>query len=202
MTERKTIGVLVPWMSGRFLGAILAGAHATARRHDMDVVMICTGLQTPESRDGGPTETISSPPGADLIAGWITIGDALSPEGYARLAERGAPIVTIARNVKDRSFPQIVGDNSAGTAESVRHLIEHGHTRIAFVGSQNISDLRERHEGYEQALRAHGIEPDAALLLDVDRPGRNMDGWPPSGYLRPACPARPSSVATTTWRLA
>ena len=54
---------------------------------------------------------------------------------------------------------------TGGAYAAVSHLIERGHKRIAFVSSDNLatSSVQERLAGYEQALRAHGIETEAAL---------------------------------------
>jgi len=40
----------------------------------------------------------------------------------------------------------------------VDHLIEHGHTQIGFAGDLSQRDIRERFEGYRDALADHGID--------------------------------------------
>ena len=54
-------------------------------------------------------------------------------------------------------------DNRSGVVEAVRHLVEHGHSRIAFAGAVDEADIRDRFDAYSEALRMHGIEPDPEL---------------------------------------
>jgi DNA-binding LacI/PurR family transcriptional regulator len=58
-------------------------------------------------------------------------------------------------------------DNRGGIFEAVRHLVEHGHTRIAFAGFLDQTDMRERCSAYEAALRECGIRPDPALVFET-----------------------------------
>jgi len=51
-------------------------------------------------------------------------------------------------------------ENREGAEAGVRHLIEHGHKRIACIGFQSGAyTIRERFEGYRQAMRIAGLEP-------------------------------------------
>jgi len=51
--------------------------------------------------------------------------------------------------------------------QAVRHLIEHGHRKIAFAGTLSQLDMRERYEGYQAALSEAGIEPDPELFFPM-----------------------------------
>ena len=49
----------------------------------------------------------------------------------------------------------VVSQNRAGAANGVRHLISHGHRRIAYLGDlTSIATAQERFDGYQDALRA------------------------------------------------
>jgi LacI family transcriptional regulator len=79
----------------------------------------------------------------------------------------GRPIVLV-----DRPAPEadsVTVDNRAGATRALRHLVAHGHRRIAFL-----SDLRslwtatERHAGYVEGLATEGITLDQRLtVMDV-----------------------------------
>lgn len=60
----------------------------------------------------------------------------------------------------------VINDNAAMAFRATEHLIQQGHRRIALLGwsSEKIWD-RELRRGYEDALRAHGIEPEADWAL-------------------------------------
>ncbi|MET4638035.1 LacI family DNA-binding transcriptional regulator [Mycetocola sp. 2940] len=61
-------------------------------------------------------------------------------------------------------------DDRKGGYLATRHLIDKGHTRIAFVGPRITERgvVKERYNGYRKALREAGIEPDDALIVATD----------------------------------
>ena len=60
----------------------------------------------------------------------------------------------------------VLSDNAAGAAGGVRHLIDAGHRRIAFLGdSRSIATAAARFTGYRQALAEGGLEFDQRLVL-------------------------------------
>lgn len=77
----------------------------------------------------------------------------------SRIEEAGLPTVLVARDVPGLdATPVVRGDDAVGMELAVRHLVEAGHRRIAFVGGSGRSSAgRERRRGYEMALEAAGI---------------------------------------------
>jgi LacI family transcriptional regulator len=76
-------------------------------------------------------------------------------------------------------FRSIVPDERGAARAAVTELLEHGHQRIAFLDDDTgtvASGLR--HEGYRDALRAAGIEPDPRLhpMIPPIAPGASADG--------------------------
>lgn len=58
-------------------------------------------------------------------------------------------------------------DDENGTVWAVRHLIQQGHRRIAFVGGYATSSTRQRRlQSYRDSLQRHGINFDPALCID------------------------------------
>jgi LacI family transcriptional regulator len=59
----------------------------------------------------------------------------------------------------------VLSENRGGARVGVRHLLERGHRRVAYLGDmQSISTARERFAGYREALRDAGITVDARLV--------------------------------------
>lgn len=84
----------------------------------------------------------------------------------AKLDASGIPIVIIDRPIPDLQADAVTVDNVGGTRAGVEHLLNLGHTRIAFLTDDlPIAPSRERLEGYRQALIARGIAPDPALIV-------------------------------------
>ncbi len=87
------------------------------------------------------------------------------------LTERraGTPIVFVDRPPAFLDADAVVADNAAGTRLGIRHLVDHGHGRIAYLGDmQTIFTARQRYEGYREELAAQGLPVDEALVrLDL-----------------------------------
>jgi LacI family transcriptional regulator len=59
-------------------------------------------------------------------------------------------------------------DDKLGARLATEHLLALGHRRIAHLaGPQRISTAVDRRRGYEEALKAAGIEPDPALIVET-----------------------------------
>ena len=82
-------------------------------------------------------------------------------------------MVLLSEEVEGFSCPVVRADNRIGVLQAMGHLVEHGHRRIAFVGSLFQKDTRERYEAYREALVDHGIEPDASLVFET---ADNLEG--------------------------
>src|SRR6185295_4425003 len=55
-----------------------------------------------------------------------------------------------------------------GVREGVRHLIAHGHRRIAFVGWLQYPAIAERYQGYRDALTESGLPCSPELVIDIE----------------------------------
>ncbi|MET0425294.1 MAG: GGDEF domain-containing protein [Actinoplanes sp.] len=164
--RRRTFGILSPFVGGDYYGAIIAGANEAAVAGG-DRVM---GLQTLNpgsySADRSGVPDYRRPVSWKHLSGLVVLPGAVDT-WYARAARRaGLPVVSVAQELADCSL--VLADNRSGVREAVSHLIEvHGHERIAFAGNLAHFDLRERHEGYREAMLAHGLEPRPELLFDT-----------------------------------
>jgi LacI family transcriptional regulator len=79
------------------------------------------------------------------------------------------PIVVTGRKLRAQGLFSLQIDDQNGAALAVRHLVELGHRRIAFItGSDNHPDALERLEGYKAALQAAAIGFDPRLIATGD----------------------------------
>ena len=78
-----------------------------------------------------------------------------------------APCVLCVRDLHFTRFDFIGSDNRRGTRMAVEHLVESGHTRIAFVGGTRDATPRiDRFDAYRSALDRAGIPVDEDLVVD------------------------------------
>ena len=77
----------------------------------------------------------------------------------------GTPVVGIDRTAHGLDLDTVVVDNVAGARDATEHLLDGGHSRVAYLGDlSTISTARDRRAGYEAALRVRGIAVDPALV--------------------------------------
>jgi LacI family transcriptional regulator len=92
-------------------------------------------------------------------------GDSVLP--LESLRRRGIPVVFLDRYPEGADFSSVSVDDVAGGCLAVRHLLERGHRRLAFVGGPStLRQVRDRRQGAEETVQAAG----AATLLAISTP--------------------------------
>lgn len=77
----------------------------------------------------------------------------------------GLALVFIDRPPSFLDADTVLASNREGARDGVRHLLQQGHRRVAFLGDmRSISTARERFAGYRDALRGASIEEDQRLV--------------------------------------
>jgi LacI family transcriptional regulator len=88
------------------------------------------------------------------------------------LSERSIPVVVIGRELQRAAVSSIVVDNEAGTRQSLQHLYELGHSKIAFIkGPKIFVDTQQRWRGLESFAQDVGLKIDPNLVVEIK--GRN-----------------------------
>ncbi len=155
----RTIGVVSPLVGGFYFGGVIAGVTRAAARAGMRVVAVQT-FPTRLAREQHPNAALPGSPAAlDVMDGIVVVTEALSPGMLQRLVDDGRPVVLVGADAPTDDTPSVRPDNTGGARAAVEHLVQHGHTRIGFVGDLTQSDIRERYQGYLDALAARGIRP-------------------------------------------
>jgi LacI family transcriptional regulator, fructose operon transcriptional repressor len=77
------------------------------------------------------------------------------------------PVVIIDRSVDADNVDMVLIDNVASACRLTTHLIENGYRRIAAILGEASTTGRQRHQGYADALKTHGIPYTAELVRYV-----------------------------------
>ena len=78
--------------------------------------------------------------------------------------DQGVPVVFVDRPPRGLEADTVLTDNREASLTAVRHLLAHGHRDIAFLSDDlEVSTARERHAGYQQAMREAGVDPGPVL---------------------------------------
>jgi LacI family transcriptional regulator len=110
------------------------------------------------------------------------------------------PSVLLDCFVPDRSLPSVVPDELAAAHKATSVLLEKGHKRVGFLNNRDpIPATSARLQGYSDALAAHGIPFDPALVTS--------DSSDPDGGIRSAktlmqLPDRPTALFCFNDRMA
>ncbi len=111
------------------------------------------------------------------VDGVILASAALHDKNVAQLKESPYPFVFIGRYPVDPEVATVHIDDRASAGEAVKHLLEHGHTRIAHIsGPLGHLSAIDRHEGYRQALANARVEVREEYIYEGDyseRSGRD-----------------------------
>ncbi|HAW10029.1 MAG TPA: hypothetical protein DCX12_02950, partial [Chloroflexi bacterium] len=176
MAERRDgqlrIGVLSPLVAGSYMSAVLSAVESTVATAGGRVIAI----QTLDLSQGGldtlvPQYNLHA--AWDHVAGFVVLVNAVDRTYLEALRGAGKPVVLLSEEMAGFSCPVVRPDNRSGVLQAVAHLVQHGHRRIAFVGSPFQPDARERLDAYRDALTDHGIATDDSLLFETSD---NLEG--------------------------
>jgi LacI family transcriptional regulator len=165
-----TIGVLAQAIDSPFYGEGLRGIEACLRQRGY-APLFMSGNWHEEDEDRCMREFI-----ARGVDGIIVFAGRLSDAKLKSYAKEVSIVVT-GRRLRAPGLFSLQIDDSQGATLAVRHLVEVGHRKIAFIaGSENHPDAVERLKGYKKALEDAGIGFDPGLVAVGD--------WHEEGGLR------------------
>ena len=152
------IGVAIPDISDPFFATLTREVEQIARSRGFAVFIISLGQNGAEERS-----RVESLLGRQLT-GLITT-PVSADQSYLRPWQDRTMIVFIDRAPAKITADCVVEDDQGGAYEATRHLIEHGHRRVAFIGdSLSTATTARRLEGYRAALADAGLVEDPEIV--------------------------------------
>lgn len=158
----RIIALLVLDLANPFFVDIVRGAEEAAHAHGLNVIS-CNSGQRVELE----TSYLA------LLAEQRVRGVLLSPvgasgESLAAFRRTGTPYVLVDRKMPGDEASSVSVDDVAGGALAMRHLVDGGHTRVAFVnGPDLLAQCRDRRAGVRSVLKgASGV---TLSELEADR---------------------------------
>ncbi|MGG7507226.1 LacI family DNA-binding transcriptional regulator [Plantibacter sp. YIM 135249] len=143
----RSIGLIVLDVANPFFTDVARGAEDRAADEGFSV-LLGNSDENP-SREGAYLDLFEE----QRVAGVLIspLGDAMPR--LAQLRHRGTPTVLVDRQTEDTTFSSVSVDDVAGGYLAVRHLIDIGRTRIAFIGGPlTITQVGDRLTGARQAV--------------------------------------------------
>lgn len=161
--KTHSLVVLVPTVANLFFARVISGMQEAAAQRGYTLLLGNTlGNPQIEAEYARMVQTAQADGVIQLRAFNPFVTDPSSGSGLL-------PMVNACEVLETSLCPTVTLDNRQAAATMTRHLLEHGHQRIALIKGPQASPLtQERLAGYQDALKQANIEFDPALLFDGD----------------------------------
>jgi DNA-binding LacI/PurR family transcriptional regulator len=183
----QAVGVIVSNIDDPFFGEILQGIEEVAQKNGYSLFMAASQYDIEKERH------IVQVMRERRVDGVIICSALFSTEQSSQFAKYGVPIVVVNNQSAETYRYSIYHDDVDGARQVARHLIELGHTRIAFLGNATAGRTNiDRYNGFAQEMKAHGLKviPEYRHDVNGNRPEYGLAGV---DFLL-TLPERPSAI--------
>jgi LacI family transcriptional regulator len=153
-----SVGILVSELSP-FFGEMMRAIELTLRKANKHVIITVGGNDLEIEKDG-----------ADFLIGrncdaLIMYVDHLTDDMLRKINQDNVPVAIVNRVVPGLEQACITLDDELGGFLATNHLIEMGHTKIAYISGPTIKvDATQRLAGHNRAMREAGLKTDPNLF--------------------------------------
>lgn len=166
----RTIGVISADSSNPFFAEVILGIESAARRLDHHILLINTEERAENERDA-----IKLLLGRQ-VDGLVVMPVYDDPRNLRVYESLEVPFIFAGRRVRGIEDHSILHGDREAQRSVIDHLLQRGHRKILYIaGPENVSNTIDRLEGYREAFRAQGLEPDEDYVLESS--GHIEDGY-------------------------
>ena len=184
----RMIGLVVLDVANPFFTDLARGVEDEANKAGLSVILCNSDDQ--ESKETRYLELLEE----HRVQGVLITPVAGDRAGIELLQRRGTPVVLVDSDSAGGQCSVAVDDVHGGDL-AVRHLLETGHERIAYIsGPPALRQVADRHSGALRALRRSGLPEEALAVIEAG--GLNVAAGQRAGAALAAAPAasRPTAV--------
>jgi len=159
MKETHILGLIISDIANPFFTTVIRGIEDVAYANQYSL-LLCNADEdlAKESLYVGILQ-------AERVAGIIISPADEDSTSCEPLLRNGVPVVAMDRRLSRFKVDTVLVDNVKGAYLATSHLIRLGHRRIGLIAVPlQITTGRERREGYERALKEHGLALEQALI--------------------------------------
>jgi len=148
----RTIGLIIPYLYDPFFANCAHAVTTVAKEHGYSVIST-TSNEDPDLEYAEVEQMLQR-----HVEGLVAIPARFRQSRLTRALFGKTPVVVFDRPVSDPTVDVVLVQNTSGSRRMVRHLIEHGHQRISFMGlGRSLYTINARHVGYRNAMQEAGL---------------------------------------------
>lgn len=163
--KTKTLGLIVPDLGYYFFSTVVKAIEEAAISAGYSLLI--TQTQESYERELINVQNLSRVQVEGII---ISLSrETVNLDHLIRLQRRGIPLVFFDRDSDEIQASKVMVDNEQSAYEAVKHLLDSGCKRIAFLaGPKNVSVSNQRRVGYLRALAEAEVKEDMNLIIHSD----------------------------------
>jgi len=167
-TGRRHLGFVTSLAYGPATAELINGAESVTASHD-SLFLLALAAGDPEREAAAIAAWCQQRVTGVLLAAPAAIGkeaDAAIASYAAALTAVGATLVLVGQTAAAPGVLSVNYDQVGGMRQAVRLLIDHGHTRIAFLGWANTPAANQRFLGYSLEMKNAGLTIDSSMIVE------------------------------------
>jgi LacI family transcriptional regulator len=165
LRHTNTLGLVVPRLNSYFMASAIAGIEKVTTGHGYGLI-ITTSQESAEQEVSSVYTLFNSRVDGLMVS---LASDTENLDHYTMLHDKNIPVVFFDRVAECPECMRVVIDNYAAAYQVVSHLIEQGCRNIVHLAGNMLRNVyRDRFEGYQKALKDHGIKYDKRNVFVSD----------------------------------
>jgi len=150
--KTEAVGLVTPEIREPFFAELASAFEDEADRHGYTVFMSST--RSDREREIASLERLHD----RHVDGLVLMTNTPDDGTLAKLIGRRKNVVLLDEDIPGVNVPRLFVENSEGAQAATRHLIEAGHSKIAYLGGpRGLFSVVERQEGFRLAMAEAGL---------------------------------------------
>lgn len=185
--DSRMVALLVLDMANPFFVDVARGVEDVSRQRGLGV-MLCNS-----SQDVAAEELYLSLFAEQRVRGVLVTPADITGRTLRSFDRTGIPYVLVDRVVDSARSCSVSVDDVTGGSLAVRHLVDNGHTALAYVsGPAHLAQVHDRYRGALAAMREAGLPEHALAVLET--PSLDVASGRDAGSRLLGLPRRPTAV--------
>ncbi|MGM0368189.1 MAG: LacI family DNA-binding transcriptional regulator [Actinomycetota bacterium] len=160
----NTIGVILQDISNPFGSHVIKGMEEVARKRGYILILGCTFYDKEEEER--QVHTLLD----QFVDGLIFISGYNNESFVEKIYNRGIPLVSADRELKNKGIPSVLIDNKEATQKAVDYLCKYGHRDIGYItfNLEEQTTTKNRYLGYIEGLKKNNLEVKEEYIIMDD----------------------------------